>query len=72
MDFNELIEKSQREIEPKLSSLGYRFTEEIRISGPTFACNYINQEEKKKLQIIYELYERNAFCKQFYETDMED
>jgi len=72
MNFDEFVEKSQCEIEPKLSSLGYRFTEEIHISGPTFACNYINLEEKKKLQIIYELYAHNAFCKQFYETELEE
>ena len=68
MDFKH---KSQREIEPELSKMGYIFEKEIDISGFTFLCNYINPEKKKRLQISYELFSHNAFCREVYETDTE-
>ena len=68
MDFTE---KSQREIEPQLSSMGYRFVKEIQLSGQRFMCEYVNSEKKKQLQIVYELYTHNAFCKKTYINDIE-
>lgn len=69
MDF---IEKSQREIEPRLSQMGYRFVREIQLSGESFICEYVNPEEKKKVQLVFKLYAHNAFCKEIYEEEMED
>lgn len=69
MDF---IEKSQREIEPQLSKMGYRYVREIQLSGESFICEYVNPEEKKKLQLVFKLYAHNAFCKEIYEEEMED
>lgn len=69
MDF---IEKPQREIEPRLSQMGYRFVREIQIGGESFICEYVNPEEKKKLQLVFKLYGYNAFCKEIYEEEMED
>ena len=68
MDF---IAKSQREIESQLSSMGYRFVKEIQLSGQRFMCDYVNSEKKKLLQIVYELYAYNAFCKKTYIVDIE-
>ena len=69
MDF---IEKPQREIEPQLSKMGYRFVREIQLSGESFICEYVKPEEKKKLQLVFKLYSHNAFCKEIYEEEMED
>ena len=69
MDF---IEKSQREIEPQLSAMGYRFASEVKLGGERFIVNYINPEEKQKLQLVYENYAHNAFCKQVYEDVWEE
>ena len=69
MDF---IEKSQREIEPQLSAMGYRYNGEVKLGGERFICTYVNQEQKKKLQLVYELYSHNAFCKEIYIEDLED
>ena len=69
MDFKE---KSQREIEPQLSKMGFRYVREIKLSGESFICEYVNPEEKKKLQLVFKLYAHNAFCKEIYEEEMED
>ena len=69
---NDLIEKSQREIEPYLSSKGYRFIKEIQLGGEKFICEYVNTDEKKKLQLVFQLYSHNAFCKKIYEEDIKE
>ena len=69
MDFKE---KAQREIEPQLSKMGYRYVREIQLSGESFICEYVNPEEKKKVQLVFKLYAHNAFCKEIYEEEMED
>ena len=69
---NDLIEKSQKEIEPYLSSKSYKFIKEIQLGGQRFMCEYTNKEKKKILQIVYELYSRNAFCKRIYEEDIKE
>ena len=69
MDF---IEKSQKEIEPQLSSMGYQYRGEVQLGCESFICTYVNPEEKKQLQLVYELYSHNAFCKEVYEEDIEE
>lgn len=69
MDF---IEKSQKEIEPQLSSMGYQYRGEVKLGGENFICTYVNPEEKKQLQLVYKLYSHNAFCKEVYEEDIEE
>lgn len=66
------IEKSQREIEPELSKLGYMFKREIKLGGERFISEYISQDEKKKLQLVFENYSHNAFCKEIYEEEIEE
>ena len=68
MDF---IEKSQKEIEPQFSSMGYQYRGEVQLGGESFICTYVNPEEKKQLQLVYKLYSHNAFCKEVYEEDIE-
>lgn len=65
------VEKSQKEIEPQLSSMGYRYVKQIELGGQRFMCEYVNPNKKKMLQIVYELYSHNAFCKRVYEEDIE-
>ena len=66
------IEKSQREIEPELSKLGYMFKRETKLGGERFICEYVNRDKKKKLQLVFELYSHNAFCKEIYEEEIEE
>ena len=66
------IEKSQKEIEPRLSSMGYQYRGEVQLGGESFICTYVNPEEKKQLQLVYELYSHNAFCKEVYEENIEE
>ena len=69
MDF---IEKSQKEIEPQLSSMGYQYREEVKLGGESFICTYVNPEKKKHLQLVYKLYSHNTFCKEVYEEDIKE
>jgi hypothetical protein len=66
------IEKTQKEIEPQLSSMGYQYRGEVQLGGESFICTYVNPEEKKQLQLVYELYSHNAFCKEVYEENIEE
>lgn len=68
----EFKEKAQKEIEPQLSKMGYRYVREVQLGGESFICEYVNPEEKKKLQLVFKLYAHNAFCKEIYEEEMED
>ena len=72
IETNKFIEKSQKEIEPDLSVLGYRFIREVHLSGDTFICEYVNTKEKNKLQLVFRLYSHNAFCKEVYEEEYEE
>ena len=64
------IEMPQQVIEPHLSSMGYRFAREIKLGGERFICEYVNPEENKKVQLVFELYAHNAFCKEIYEEEL--
>lgn len=67
MDF---IKKPLRDIEPQLSAMGYKFVREVSLSGKSFILNYENHSEKRKVQLVMELYAKNAFCKQIYEEEI--
>jgi len=67
----DFIEKSQKDIEPQLSSMGYQYRGEVQLGGESFICTYVNPEKKKQLQLVYELYSHNVFCKKVYEEDIE-
>lgn len=72
IETDKFIEKSQMEVEICLSSHGYRYIRQIQLSGESFICEYINPEEKKKLQLVFRLYSKNAFCKRVYEEEYEE